>query len=244
MFKHIGKVRTASHNLKIASLLSFVAGIVNITGFLSVQTLTTNVTGHFAFFIDDIFKLHFVGAFIFFLYIFFFLVGSFISNLLVEVMSRKNEEYMYTFPALLEILILFTIAIFGEKFKLQYPDVIAFSLLFSMGLQNSLVTRISNAVVRTTHLTGIFSDLGIDLSQLFFYKTNEQKAKLFSSIKLRIRIINCFFVGGFVGGIFYSTLQLNVLLIACTVLVIGLIYDTLKAAIILMKQKLITKNVC
>jgi hypothetical protein len=55
MFTHQGNKRTPSHNLQIASLLSFVAGIVNVCGFLSVQRLTTNVTGHFAFFVDEIF---------------------------------------------------------------------------------------------------------------------------------------------------------------------------------------------
>jgi uncharacterized membrane protein YoaK (UPF0700 family) len=243
MFRHIGKARTASHNLKIASLLSFVAGMVNVAGFLSVQRLTTNVTGHFAYFIDEIFKFHFIGALIFFLYISFFLLGSFISNLLVEIMSRKNERYKYTLPALIEIIILFIIAVFGYYFKSENPDIIAFSLLFSMGLQNSLVTKISNSVVRTTHVTGIFTDLGIDLSQLFFYKTIEEKEKLFSSVKLRLRIINCFFLGGFVGGIFYSTLQLNVLLIACTALIIGLIYDSLEVTIILLKQKIVSKKI-
>ena len=39
--------------------------------------------------------------------------------------------------------------------------------MFAMGLQNALVTKISNATVRTTHLTGLFTDLGIELSQLF-----------------------------------------------------------------------------
>ena len=51
MFRHYNKTRTLSHNLKIASLLSFVAGCVNVAGFLAVQKLTTNVTGHFAFFV-------------------------------------------------------------------------------------------------------------------------------------------------------------------------------------------------
>lgn len=58
-----------------------------------------------------------------------------------------------------------------------------------MGLQNSLVTTISNATVRATHLTGLFTDLGIELSQLFFYKRKVQKDKLYSSIKLRLIII-------------------------------------------------------
>ena len=68
MFKHIGNSRTYEHNLKIASLLSFVAGIVYVAGFLAVQRLTTNVTGHFAFFVDEVFKLEFLEGFIYFLY--------------------------------------------------------------------------------------------------------------------------------------------------------------------------------
>ena len=56
MFRHKGKHRTLIHNLRIATLLSFIAGIVNVAGFLAVQKLTTNVTGHFAFFVDEVFK--------------------------------------------------------------------------------------------------------------------------------------------------------------------------------------------
>jgi uncharacterized membrane protein YoaK (UPF0700 family) len=43
-------------------------------------------------------------------------------------------------------------------------------MLFAMGMQNAMVTKISQSIVRTTHLTGLFTDLGIELSQLFFYK--------------------------------------------------------------------------
>lgn len=48
MFRHKGKGRTYLYNLKLVSILSGIPGIVNITGVLTVNTLTTNVTGHFA----------------------------------------------------------------------------------------------------------------------------------------------------------------------------------------------------
>ena len=54
MFRHQGKSRTLKHNLQIATVLSFVAGIVNVTGFLAIQERTTNVTGHFAQFIYEL----------------------------------------------------------------------------------------------------------------------------------------------------------------------------------------------
>lgn len=242
MFRHRGKTRTLNHNKKIASLLSFVAGIVNVAGFLSVQKLTTNVTGHFAFFVDEVFKLHFTESFVYFLYIFFFFLGSFVSSLLVEIITRKNERLIYVIPTAIESVILFTIAFVGHKLIPNYANIIAFSLLFAMGLQNSLVTRISDAVVRTTHLTGLFTDLGIELSQLFFYKAKAQKDRLISTIKLRLRIITFFFIGGVIGGVFYSYLELFVLIIPATMLIIGLLYDNLRFKILKLKRKFETKD--
>lgn len=228
MFRHIGEKRTLKHDLGIASLLSFVAGVVNVASFIAIQRLTTNVTGHFAFFVDEVFKFNMWQGFIYFLYIFFFFLGSFTSSVLVEIMSKRNNRQIYSVPVIIESIILFTVAIFGQQLISESPNILAFLLLFAMGLQNSLVTKISNATVRTTHLTGLFTDLGIELSQLFFYKLKDQKQKLYSSIKLRLTIISFFFLGGIFGGIFYSIVKLYVLGIVGTILLIGLAYDDIK----------------
>ena len=106
-----------------------------------------------------------------------------------------------------------------------------------MGLQNSLVTTISNAAVRTTHLTGLFTDLGIELSQLFFYKSDEYKRKLTSSIKLRLTIISFFFLGGIAGGILYANINLHTLILAGVLLLVGLVYDNIKFRVIQLKRK-------
>ncbi|MEN9448913.1 MAG: hypothetical protein RJA25_2203 [Bacteroidota bacterium] len=227
MFKHKGNHRTLKHNLGIASLLSFVAGIVNVSGFLTVQRLTTNVTGHFAFIVEEFLKLHFWQGFVYFLYIFFFFLGSFVSSFIVETASLKSDRFIYIIPAIIESIILLVLAILGQFIVPQYPNILACSLLFAMGLQNSLVTTISNATVRTTHLTGLFTDLGIELSQLFFYKHKDQRSKLHSSIKLRLTIIIFFFLGGLLGGILYSSIKLFVLAIAAFILIAGTIYDDL-----------------
>lgn len=242
MFIHQGKKRTSKHNLQIASLLSFVAGIVNVAGFLAVAKLTTNVTGHFAFFVDEIFKLNFWQSFIYFLYIFFFFLGSFTSSYIVEIVTRRNENYVYIIPTSIESLILLLIAIFGKNSISENPNLISCSLLFAMGLQNSLVTRISNATVRTTHLTGLFTDLGIELSQLFFYREKESREKLLSSVKLRLTIISFFFIGGIIGGIFYSKIGLLVLLIAAFSLVLGIVFDNIRLRIKWLQKKYRNQN--
>lgn len=225
MFKHKGNERTLQHNLGIASLLSFVAGIVNVAGFLAVQRLTTNVTGHFAFFVDEVFKLNFLEGLVYFLFIFFFFLGSFVSNVIVEIISKFNSRLIYVVPVLIESAILILLAVLGKRLISDNPNTLACALLFAMGLQNSLVTTISNSTVRTTHLTGLFTDLGIELSQLFFYKLKEQRQKLISSIKLRLTIICFFFLGGLSGGILYTGIQLYVLAIAGLLLIAGIAYD-------------------
>lgn len=152
-------------------------------------------------------------------------------------MSRKNARYIYTVPTTIEIMILLLIALFGRLLILQNPDLLACSLLFAMGLQNSFVTRISNAVVRTTHLTGLFTDLGIELSQLIFYRQEAEKKKLRASIRLRFTIIGCFFIGGVAGGVFYSRLGLYVLVIGAAILTGGLFYDFFKLQMIRLKRR-------
>lgn len=237
MFRHHGKTRTISQNKKIASLLSFVAGMVNVAGFLAVQRLTTNVTGHFAFFIDEVFKMNFSGSFIYFLYFLFFFLGSFVSNFLMEWIHKKNDRYIYFIPTLIEIFILISIGIGGSFIVHTNPNLIAIILLFSMGLQNALVTRISGALVRTTHLTGLFTDLGIEISQLLFYKKIEDQNLLRSTIKLRFRIILFFFLGGVFAGTLYPYLQLQVLLFSASLLLIGLFYDSARFKIIQWKRQ-------
>lgn len=72
MFRHKGSRRTFLHNLRLASNLSFIAGIVNIAGVLSVATLTTNVTGHFAYFAEEVSLKNYSKAITFLFFFLFF----------------------------------------------------------------------------------------------------------------------------------------------------------------------------
>lgn len=239
MFRHQGKSRTLKHNLRIATILSFVAGIVNATGFLAFSQLTTNVTGHFAFFISDVANFDVWKGAVYFLYIFSFLCGSFFSSLLIEMFKENKRLNVFVLPTIIECLILLSIPLISHVGEIKYPNLIVCLLLFAMGLQNSFVTKISNAVVRTTHLTGLFTDLGIELSQLFFPKSHPQTEKIRATIKLRIYIICFFFFGGLIGGFLYSRLQLklNTLIFGAIILLISLFYDDLRYQLIRTNRK-------
>jgi len=239
MFRHQGKSRTLKQNIQIATVLSFVAGIVNVTGFLSFKHLTTNVTGHFALFIYDVANFNFWKGTIYFLYILSFLLGSFSSSFLIEKYKENKQLNVFFLPTIIEAFILISIAIFSNFIAFNHPNLIVCLLLFAMGLQNSFVTKISNAIVRTTHLTGLFTDLGIDLSHLCFAKFNHKREKLKANIKLRIFIISFFFSGGLIGGLFYSKFNwaLNTLIFAAIVLLMSLFYDDFRYRLIKRKRR-------
>ena len=239
MFRHQGKSRTLKHNLRIASILSFVAGIVNVTGFLAFKQLATNVTGHFALFINDVAEFKVWKGTIYFLYIFSFLFGSFSSSFLIETFRENRKLNVFVIPILIESFIFISIAVVSDIFDITYPNLIICLLLFSMGMQNSFVTKISNAIVRTTHLTGLFTDLGIELSQLFFPKTHPHREKIKATIKLRIFIICFFYMGGLIGGFMYSKLdlKLNTLILGAIILVISLFYDDFRYQFIRTRRK-------
>ena len=234
MFRHQGKKRTAKHNLQIAVVLSFVAGMVNVTGFLFVGKLTTNVTGHFAYFIYDVSVAEFWKGLIYFLYIFAFLIGSFTSGLLIENANYHRTQNKYLKPTLLECLALLSVVGLHAFSSNDIPaDVTACILLFAMGLQNAFVTKISNSVVRTTHLTGLFTDLGIELAQRIYLNRNhyeQQHTHLRNTIRLRLFIIAFFFLGGFSAGYFYIERGFSIytLLISVAILLLGLFYDGMR----------------
>lgn len=239
MFRHKGKNRTFAHDLRLATLLSFVVKVFNAKSPVTFTNPATNETGHFAYFAEEIMKHDYTTAYTFLIFTLFFLFGSFISSFLQELVSIRSPDLSHIFPITLEMVILISVGIFGSNsdiFTLG-GKMTAFFMLIAMGVQNSLVTNISKSTVRTTHLTGLFTDLGIELSQLFFYKKAEEIKKLKTSIFLRLSIILFFFLGCFSGGIIYQVIGIKTLFIAAFFLLVAQWYDYMRLKFHLIKRK-------
>jgi uncharacterized membrane protein YoaK (UPF0700 family) len=99
---------------------------------------------------------------------------------------------------------------------------------------------ISGAVVRTTHLTGMFTDLGIDLSAITV-ANREAKPQLIQKIVLRLVIIFFFFLGGIAGGYLFSFIHYATFYIPAGILVVALLYDVFRVRL-LRKFRNITTN--
>src|SRR5690606_13543595 len=100
--------------------------------FLAFAQLTTNVTGHFAQFINDVANFNFWKGTVYFLYIFSFLFGSFTSSFLIEKFRQTKKLNIFVVPTLIESAILMSIGIISNFVNLTYPDLIICLLLFVM----------------------------------------------------------------------------------------------------------------
>jgi len=240
MLRHLGTKRTYGHNVKLASLLCLTAGFVNAAGFLAFSVLTTNVTGHAALFAERLALQDWKTARVVALWMFLFFGGAFISSFIVSLIGR-NQRFSYVIPILIEAVILSAVAIFGHEYNhtLIAKEIFAGSLLFAMGLQNALVSIVSGSVVRTTHLTGTFTDLGIELAQ-FIHWSGEDKSGIKSKMKLRVAII-FFFMSGALGGAYlfryfsFYSFFIPVIILCCTI-----IYDVFRIAVVRYLRKATT----
>ncbi|WDF56384.1 YoaK family protein [Mucilaginibacter sp. KACC 22063] len=228
MLRHTGAKRSFSHNLRLAILLCLNAGFINAAGFIAFSVLTTNVTGHAALLAVNLAEMNFRAARMVALWLVLFLSGAFASSWYIGRTGR-DKPFAYTVPILVIITIVFLIALFGSYYRhtLQETEYFAGSLLFAMGMQNALVSVISGAVVRTTHLTGMFTDLGIDLSAAALQRRN-LPVNLKRRIGLKIAIIASFLLGGMAGGIAFLHFRFHSLFVPVALLFIALTYDYLR----------------
>lgn len=139
-----------------------------------------------------------------------FLLGAMVSGELVDLRLKLklNPKYYITFGIIFFLLFLITVSgirgafgIFGEPFELSRDYVLLAILCFVCGIQNGTTTTVSNSVVRTTHLTGLTTDLGIGIVRMLNGKRlgeklqDEQRANT-----MRVGIIASFVFGSIVGG--------------------------------------------
>jgi uncharacterized membrane protein YoaK (UPF0700 family) len=162
MFKHEGADRSLRKNQVLAGYLAFVAGFVNSFGFLSFGVFTSHVTGNVTRLAErlSVGDSAAVGAFAM---IACFFAGAFAASVALESDAALRRPRIYASLLFCEACLLVLAMLTARTASPAARD----SLCVAMGLQNSLVTRLSGAVVRTTHLTGVVTDLGIETARWF-----------------------------------------------------------------------------
>ncbi|ANF81798.1 hypothetical protein A3K93_06080 [Acinetobacter sp. NCu2D-2] len=199
-----------------AFFLAFNAGMINVLGLItvlhqSVSHMTGNVSmlgmallaGH----IDQVIYLAIV--------IVCFLIGSLISGLILGN-SHFYLGLRYGYPLSL-------VAFFIVLCWLLLPYVPQYALLFAcvaMGIQNAMVSHYKGAIIRTTHLSGVLTDLGLAFGYRLRGLVLDTKRVI-----LHVLILLGFLLGGILASWIYPSLKLNAFLIPAVLsLIMSLVY--------------------
>lgn len=212
-----GDQRDLAIDIRLATLLAGVAGALNAAGFQSVGYFSANMTGNVSALSDHLSLGRFGAAAVFGALIVAFICGAFISGILIEAGRKRQVRAIYAYSVALEGLLL---AVLGGL-DLVVPDfgrggLLIIGLSLVMGLQNAATTRISNARVRTTHVSGMATDIGLGLAALWGAETGRQDA--LARLRLYGRTILAFLLGGILGVLLYLVIGGYLLIIAAAIL--------------------------
>ncbi len=156
--------------MTLAVALPAVAGAVNAAGFMVVGAYLSHVTGNLARIGDEVALGNFDAVLRYGALVAAFFLGAVFATLQIEVSKRLNRPPYFS-AMLTESLFLgaFSLACALTTEQWHMGNLGLMSLIsFTMGMQNAMVTRLSGAVVRTTHMTGIVTDLGIEAVRLVY----------------------------------------------------------------------------
>ncbi|KDP87382.1 DUF1275 domain-containing transporter [Cupriavidus basilensis] len=224
-----GRERSPEADRQLARYLAFVAGATNAGGFLAVQQYTSHMSGIVSAMADNLalgsigLILDGLGALLS------FLAGAACSAILINWGRRERLHSEFALPLMLESVLLVCFGLLGsnlERHEWLFVPATVMVLCFIMGLQNAMITKLSKAEIRTTHITGMVTDIGIELGKLFYWnlaRANSAKPVVLADrrkLRVLVTLVALFFAGGVVGAVgfrhvgFSVTLPLATLLLA------------------------------
>ncbi|MBB4009953.1 YoaK family protein [Allorhizobium taibaishanense] len=208
--------RTETTDRHLAFYLTFIAGAANAGGFMAIGQYTSHMSGIVSSMADNLVlgevKLLLVGM----LALGFFLSGAGCSAILINWGRRRDLRSVYALPLAVEAWLMGLFALSGSigfGSKAAATVFIVALLCFIMGLQNAIITKLSGARIRTTHVTGLVTDTGIELGKLFYWNGHSARHSAYPPVKadleklwLLSRMVGLFFGGGVIGALLFQRL--------------------------------------
>lgn len=227
--KLAAKKRTKKADAALGLVLSFIAGAINAGGFLAVGYYTSHMTGIASSIADYIVVNRYNMALASVFFLFSFITGAGCSSYIINWGRERRLVSLYALPLMLEavLLLIFGLLVNLLDFIASPVNVTVSLLCFIMGLQNAMITKISRAEIRTTHITGMSTDIGIELGRMFFRYTCKSRKRVIvnrARLRLHILLISSFIAGGVIGAYafkqygFSSTIPLALMLLVIAVI--------------------------
>jgi uncharacterized membrane protein YoaK (UPF0700 family) len=207
------RIRTKVANRRLGAVLAFVAGAINAGGFMAVHRYTSHMSGIVSSIADDLVLGNFVLVISGLVSLIAFILGASTTAILIHWTRRKRLHSEFAASLMLESVLLLLFGLLGANLDAHPQSLVPGAVLmlcFIMGLQNAILTKISKAEIRTTHMTGVVTDLGIELGRLIYWnKSKEANPDHFvkadrEKLLIHAFILSLFFLGGVIGALAFS----------------------------------------
>jgi uncharacterized membrane protein YoaK (UPF0700 family) len=215
--------RDETTDCRLASVLSAVAGALNTAAFYEVGFFSANMTGNVATFSSRNATGEWISALFYLSVVLAFIAGAATSTLLINAGRRRYLSGIYAYSIMVEAILLYALGCADLWLLTRWRvPVLVLGLAFLMGIQNAVVTRISGARVRTTHVSGIATDIGIELATAFDIvrgrHSKDEAAHNQSKLRLHLYTIMSFLIGGIAGVVIYRATGGYLLILSAGVL--------------------------
>lgn len=210
LFAHrlVARQRSEDGDRNLALALAFIAGAINAGGFFAIGHYTSHMSG----IVSAIADFAALGAWVLvgagLVALFSFTAGAASSAWLINWGRRNDRRRQYALPLLLEGVVLAALGVAGMVVGTSpYAATVGVPVLcFIMGLQNATITKVSGARLRTTHVTGIVTDIGIELGKLAYWNRGDAPRVRADRAKLRLlsAMLGAFIGGGVLGALGFS----------------------------------------
>ncbi len=178
-----------------AFALTSIAGSVNAVGFMGIHhQALSHMSGTATILSTDLITGQFGAAAHAGLVLLFFFLGCVLSGMIIRKHTLQIGR-RYGVALILESILLFTAAAFLKQGS-NYGDYLA---AMACGLQNALATTYSGAIIRSTHITGIVTDLGVAAGHFLRRDPVEYR-----QVSIHLMLILGFICGGIAGGLGYQ----------------------------------------
>ena len=205
--------------------LAFQGGFMNAGGFLACHRFVSHVTGYGTHVGVALGREEYLGAFEMACAPLFFLAGAAYSGWLVDRRTLLGREPK-VLAGIVSLAVL-NLAIylaelsgylgeFGEPLVLQRDFLLLFVLCFACGLQNGLFSGLTRGQVRTTHLTGPITDIGLNLTKILTLGRGDPRRDELAALNwLRVKTAISFASGSMIATFIFTTLTYEGFAVPC-----------------------------
>lgn len=221
-----GPHRDQQVNRRLAYHLAWIAGVLNSVGFVAVGFYTSHMTGITASIADQLVLGGWMLVGLGIVAVAFFLMGAMACALQFNWARRRPQWHDRRFALVLlaEAVLVLLIGGLADSVSAQWREwALVAALGFVMGQQNALITKVSDATIRTTHITGMVTDIGIELGKAVYANrlpdADPVRADL-AKLRMHSILVGQFFLGGVMGALGYLALGFVVLLVPAALLLV------------------------